>query len=99
MSETITMSIPHSIGDTPLVEITRMDVPDGVRLFAKLEYMNPGGSIKDRMVQYIIDDAERSGHLVPGATIVENTSGNTGAAVAMLAAARGYRVILTMPDK
>lgn len=74
-------------------------MPDGIRIFAKLEFLNPGGSIKDRMVQYILNQAERTGKLHPGAIIVENTSGNTGAAIAMLASARGYRVILTMPDK
>ncbi|NJL71412.1 MAG: cysteine synthase family protein [Candidatus Competibacteraceae bacterium] len=91
--------IEDTIGGTPLVEITKLDVPEGVRIFAKLEFLNPGGSIKDRMVRYILDHAERAGELRPGSTIVENTSGNTGAAIAMLAAARGYRVILTMPDK
>lgn len=93
------MNVQSIIGDTPLVELTTFDVPSGVRLFAKLEFMNPGGSIKDRMVDYVLADAERRGLLRPGATIVENTSGNTGAAIAMLAAARGYRAVLTMPDK
>jgi cystathionine beta-synthase len=91
--------LEDAIGGTPLVQLTKLDVPDGIRLFAKLEFLNPGGSIKDRMVRFIVEDAERTGQLRPGATIVENTSGNTGAAIAMLAAARGYRAILTMPDK
>ncbi|MTW17538.1 pyridoxal-phosphate dependent enzyme [Rhodoplanes serenus] len=93
------MRINDVIGGTPIIELTKLDIPDGVRIFAKLEYLNPGGSIKDRIVRYIIDDAERRGALRPGSTIIENTSGNTGTAVAMLAATRGYRAILTMPDK
>ncbi|WP_405914172.1 cysteine synthase family protein [Streptomyces sp. NBC_00963] len=93
------MNIQSFIGKTPLVELNTFDVPADVRIFAKVEFVNPGGSIKDRIVRYIIDDAEHRGLLGPGATIVENTSGNTGAAIAMLAATRGYRAILTMPDK
>lgn len=92
-------SLQNAIGNTPLIELTNLGLPDGVKLFAKLEFLNPGGSIKDRMVQFILSRAERSGELHPGATIVENTSGNTGAAIAMLACARGYPVVLTMPDK
>lgn len=93
------MSIDKAIGNTPLLELTKIGLPEGMRVFAKIEYMNPGLSIKDRMVKYIIDKAERTGELGPGYTIIENTSGNTGAAIAMLSAARGYKVILTMPDK
>ncbi|WP_116248517.1 PLP-dependent cysteine synthase family protein [Nocardiopsis sp. FIRDI 009] len=93
------MDIKSFIGNTPLVELKTFNVPSGVRLFAKVEFMNPGGSIKDRIVTYIIDDAEDQGLLKPGSTIVENTSGNTGAAIAMTAAIRGYHAILTMPDK
>ncbi|MFJ9109989.1 PLP-dependent cysteine synthase family protein [Streptomyces sp. NPDC102283] len=93
------MNIQSIIGGTPLVELTTFDVPAGIRLFAKVEFMNPGGSIKDRIVSHILADAERRGLLEPGGTIVENTSGNTGAAIAMMAATRGYRAILTMPDK
>jgi cystathionine beta-synthase len=87
------------IGSTPLVELIRIpgDVP--CRIFAKVEYMNPSGSVKDRMALYIIDDAERRGLLKPGGTIVENSSGNTGAALAMIAAVRGYKCLITMPDK
>ncbi|MFD9500172.1 PLP-dependent cysteine synthase family protein [Streptomyces sp. NPDC060035] len=93
------MNIQSSIGTTPLVELRTFDIPADVRIFAKVEFMNPGGSIKDRIVSYILADAENRGLLKPGATIVENTSGNTGAAIAMIAATRGYRAILTMPDK
>ncbi|MCO7247520.1 pyridoxal-phosphate dependent enzyme [Halomonas sp. Mc5H-6] len=91
--------IQDAIGNTPLVELTNLDAPSGVRIFAKLEYLNPGGSIKDRMVEFILNQAELNGELSAGATIIENTSGNTGAAISMLASARGYRVVLTMPDK
>ena len=69
------------------------------KVFAKLEFFNPTGSIKDRIVWHIIQDAEQTGQLEPGGTIIENTSGNTGAAIAMLAAIKGYRAVLTMPDK
>lgn len=91
--------IEEAIGHTPFVEIRRLPIPEGVRIFAKLEFLNPSGSIKDRMVRHILDHAAATGVLCPGGTIVENTSGNTGAAIAMFAAARGYRAILTMPDK
>ncbi len=88
-----------TIGKTPLVRLQRMSPNPMVTILVKLEYMNPSTSIKDRIVMHIIDEAERTGELKPGGTIVENTSGNTGAAVAMIAAIRGYRAILTMPDK
>lgn len=89
----------QTIGKTPLVELRRINPYPHITLLAKLEFMNPSGSIKDRIVAYIIDQAEQNGLLKPGGTIVENTSGNTGAAVAMIAALRGYKAILTMPDK
>lgn len=88
-----------SIGGTPLVVLDRLFPRPGINVLAKLEFYNPTGSIKDRIVRHIIDDAENRGLLRPGGTIVENTSGNTGAAIAMIAAVRGYRAILTMPDK
>lgn len=87
------------IGNTPLICIQRLNPNNNVQILAKLEFMNPSGSIKDRIVRHIIEDAEAKGLLRPGGTIVENTSGNTGAAVAMVAAIKGYRAILTMPDK
>ena len=96
------MSYPtvlDTIGHTPLVRLQRINPNPAVTILLKLEFMNPSGSIKDRMVLYIIDDAEQQGLLKPGGTIIENTSGNTGAAVAMVAAIRDYRAILTMPDK
>ena len=93
------MSITSAIGNTPLVELTNLNSKrPSVRIFAKLEGANPGGSVKDRPAYYMIKKAEESGALVPGKTILEATSGNTGIAVAMIGAARGYRVKLCMPE-
>ena len=94
-----TRMILDTVGNTPLVRLAH--VAKGVRpvLWAKLEYFNPTGSVKDRMALYMVEDAERSGLLKPGGTIVEGSSGNTGAALAMIAAVKGYRCIITMPDK
>ena len=91
--------ITNTSGRTPLVKLNNMFPQDHITVLAKLEYFNPTCSIKDRIVKHIINDAERRGDLKPGGTIVENTSGNTGAAIAMIAASRGYQAILTMPDK
>jgi cysteine synthase A len=91
------LALDAAIGNTPLVELARF-APGGARVFAKLEAFNPGGSVKDRIAKSMLDDAERSGLLAPGGTIVEPTSGNTGVALAMLAAARGYRCIVVMPE-
>ncbi|MGK5593792.1 MAG: PLP-dependent cysteine synthase family protein [Parachlamydiaceae bacterium] len=88
-----------TIGHTPLVELQALSPNPFARILVKLEFFNPSGSIKDRIVSHIIEDAEKKSLLKPGGTIVENTSGNTGAAVAMIAAMKGYRAILTMPDK
>lgn len=88
-----------TVGNTPLVPLLHLNTNPLVTILVKLEFMNPSGSVKDRIVKYIIEDAEKRGLLKPGGTIVENTSGNTGAAVAMYAAMRGYKAILTMPDK
>jgi cysteine synthase A len=85
------------IGNTPVVRLQRV-VTGGARVFAKLDFVNPGGSIKDRICLAMVEAAERDGRLRPGGTIVEPTSGNTGIGLAMVAAARGYRLILTMPD-
>jgi len=94
-----TRKILDTIGNTPLVRLGH--VTKGIRaaLWAKLEYFNPTGSVKDRMALYMVEDAERSGLLKPGGTIVEGSSGNTGAALAMIAALKGYRCFITMPDK
>lgn len=88
------------VGNTPLVEVTRFAKEYGVkaRLLVKAEYFNPAGSVKDRVAKEMIEEAERTGKLIPGATIVEPTSGNTGIGLAFMAALRGYHVILTMPE-
>jgi cysteine synthase A len=89
--------ITSVVGRTPLVYINRI-IEAPATVIAKLEYQNPGGSVKDRIAVAIVDAAEQSGELPPGGTIVEATSGNTGIALAMVAAARGYDIALTMPD-
>jgi len=92
-------TILSAIGHTPLVRLNKMTGPKDATIYMKCEFMNPGGSVKDRMALYIIEKAEREGKLKPGGTIVENTSGNTGMGVALAAAVKGYRCIFTMPDK
>ncbi len=92
-------NVLQAIGQTPLVSLHRVIGSIKSPVWAKVEFLNPGGSIKDRMAIHIIDKAEKDGKLKPGGTIVENTSGNTGVGVAMVAAVRGYRAIFTMPDK
>lgn len=94
---TYATDITKTIGNTPLVRINRM-APAGVTILAKVESFNPGGSVKDRIAAAIVDAAEASGQLTPGGTIVEATSGNTGIALAMVGAARGYHVVLAMPS-
>src|SRR3989441_4041941 len=89
----------QAIGRTPLVRLNRIGKETGAAFYAKLEYLNPGHSVKDRIAVQMIDDAEKSGALKPGGTIIECTSGNTGMGLAMVGAARGYRTILVMPDK
>jgi cysteine synthase A len=91
-------SVLDLIGRTPLVRLRRVVPPGGGEVLAKLEAANPGGSVKDRIALAMIEDAEARGVLTPGATIVEPTSGNTGIGLAMVAAVKGYRLILTMPD-
>jgi len=92
-------SVLDAVGRTPLVRLNRVVPASAATVLAKCEYLNPTGSVKDRMARYIIEQAERTGALQPGGTIVENTSGNTGQALAMVAAVKGYRCIFTMPDK
>jgi cysteine synthase B len=92
------MSVIDSIGNTPLVELRNLNTNHRVRLMAKLEGSNPGGSVKDRPALYMIKKAIESGKLVPGKTILEPTSGNTGIALAMIGAALGYKVKLAMPE-
>ncbi len=91
-------NITELIGHTPLVELSRVGADTGGRVLAKLESANPGGSVKDRIALAMITAAERDGLLAPGGTIVEPTSGNTGIGLAMVAAAKGYRSVLVMPD-
>lgn len=92
-------NILEAIGETPLVKLNKLVGPNDAAVYVKCEFMNPGGAIKDRMAVHIVNKAEKAGLLKPGGTIVENTSGNTGAALAMVAAVRGYKCIFTMPDK
>jgi len=95
----IISDISRAIGNTPLVKLSKIVDENSATVLAKAEFMNPGGSIKDRMALYIIEDAEKKGLLKPGGTIVENTSGNTGAGVAIISALKGYKAIFTIPDK
>lgn len=92
--------ITDLIGGTPLLELTNYEKANelNAKIYAKLEYFNPAGSVKDRIVKAMLDDAEEKGLLKPGAVIIEPTSGNTGIGLASVAASRGYRVILTMPE-
>ena len=91
-------SVLELVGGTPLVRLNRIPKPGGAVVLAKLESLNPGGSVKDRIALAMVEDAERRGVLKAGATLVEPTSGNTGIGLAMVCAVRGYRLILTMPD-
>lgn len=92
-------SMQELIGNTPIVELKHVGMPEGVRLFAKLELYNPAGSVKDRTGSYMIADAEKKGLLKPGGTIVEGTAGNTGLGIAFAALNRGYKVIFVVPTK
>ncbi|MFL0359318.1 cysteine synthase A [Curtobacterium flaccumfaciens] len=98
MSGTIYDNISQAFGNTPLVKLNRLPKAGGAEVLAKLEFYNPGASVKDRLGVAIIDAAEASGALQPGGTIVEGSSGNTGIALALVGAARGYRVVITMPE-
>lgn len=93
-------SITDLIGNTPLLELVKTEEVNNIdaKIFAKLEYFNPAGSVKDRVAKFMVDDAEKKGILKPGSVIIEPTSGNTGIGLASVAAARGYRLIITMPE-
>ena len=93
-------SVDQLIGRTPLLELTHIEEKEALKakIVAKLEYFNPAGSIKDRIAKAIIEDAEEKGTLKPGATLIEPTSGNTGIGLAAVAAAKGYKLIITMPE-
>ena len=93
-------SADQLIGKTPLLELTQIEKSEGLnaKILAKLEYFNPAGSVKDRIAKAMIDDAEAKGILKTGSTIIEPTSGNTGIGLASVSAARGYRIIIVMPE-
>jgi hypothetical protein len=92
-------SILDAIGNTPLVRLNQIGKRHGCEILAKCEFMNPGGSVKDRIGARMVLEAEKAGRIKPGDTLIEPTSGNTGIGMAMAAAARGYRMIITMPEK
>src|SRR4051812_1756971 len=92
-------SVLELVGDTPIVRLVNVGARTGATILAKLEYLNPGGSVKDRIGLAMLEAAERDGRLKPGGTIVEPTSGNTGVGLAIAAASKGYRCIFVMPDK
>ena len=94
----IAKTILEKVGGTPLVEISNKLNKGGARVLAKVEFFNPGGSVKDRIARAMVEDAEKRGILKPGATLVEPTSGNTGVGLALVAAVKGYHLVLTMPE-
>lgn len=97
---TVYKAISDLIGNTPLVELTHIEEKEGLdsRVVAKVEFFNPAGSVKDRIAKKMIEDAEKKGVIKPGATLIEPTSGNTGIGIASVAAAKGYKAIMTMPE-
>jgi cysteine synthase A len=98
MSQSIRRGFAEAIGNTPLIRLNRFSELTGCEILGKAEFMNPGGSVKDRAARFIIDEAERSGRLKKGGTVVEGTAGNTGIGLAHVCNARGYRCVIVMPD-
>lgn len=92
-------SVHELIGNTPVVELKNIEIPNNCRIFAKLEFMNPGGSVKDRLGMSLLKDAEQSGQLLAGGTIIEPTAGNTGIGLALAAIGKGYKVKFVVPQK
>ena len=92
-------NVTQTIGRTPIVKLNRVAAHLNCNLYAKLEYFNPGGSIKDRIAIRMIEDAEKEGKIKPGDTLIEPTSGNTGIGLALAGAVKGYNIIITMPEK
>src|SRR6476661_7308007 len=99
VSDHILNNILEAIGETPMVRLNRVLSDYPVEVFAKCEYLNPGGSVKDRIGYRMVEDAEKAGRIKPGDTLIEPTSGNTGIGLALAAAIKGYRLIITMPEK
>ncbi|HQT45500.1 MAG TPA: pyridoxal-phosphate dependent enzyme, partial [Candidatus Micrarchaeota archaeon] len=95
---TIYGNVAESVGRTPVIRVKSLETPNSAFIYAKLESRNPGGSVKDRIALYMINDAEMSGKLKPGMTIVEPTSGNTGIGLALVGGVKGYGVVLVMPE-
>ena len=98
MTPSFLAQITEGIGKTPLVQLNRLSPEDGATIYGKVEFFNPGGSVKDRICLNMVNEAEKDGRLKPGGTIVEPTSGNTGIGLALVAAVRGYKLILVMPE-
>ncbi len=98
MTSSFLPKITDGIGNTPLVRLNRLSPEGGATIYGKVEFFNPGGSVKDRICLNMLDEAEQQGQLKPGGTIVEPTSGNTGIGLALIAAVRGYKLILVMPE-
>jgi len=92
-------NILETVGNTPIVRLNRIGRDSGVELYAKCEFLNPGGSVKDRIAVRMIEELEREGKIGPGTTLIEPSSGNTGTGMSMVAAVKGYRMIITMPEK
>src|SRR6201746_11194 len=98
MPEHIKKDVIAAIGNTPLIRLRRASAATGCEIYGKAEFLNPGGSVKDRAALAIIEDAEKRGQLRPGGVIVEGTAGNTGIGIALVANARGYRSVIVMPE-